>query len=307
MSTNDALPIDDASSATESPAVTSPRVADVDVKIPKVPKDSVKFDDMKGAKAKQDVPPKAVPPMPTAFKYGLPLLLLVIVCGGLFLSYFLSSGDNEGDEIAAADPVYSLGGGGAELTGASPDAYSESQGAGPTNDLDLLSGLSVRLDDVESSLGRLRNSVSTIDTPLAGVKSHLASLELESERVSGLSSQFGKQLENLESLTATLQTTTSGIRQDLSRLQGRVNKNTRALKAKAQRVVSRPPFRLVSVDEWGGEYSAVLEMSGASSVASVGDSRAGWVIRRIDRSGCILVTRIDKPSMKAVKVCKETL
>lgn len=251
--------------------------------------------------------PKALPSMPAMLKFGLPLLLLVIVGGGLMASWYLSA-DGEAGAGAASMP-YPLDGAtsdsGRTVDGDVTPTSTGAMTTMPDASLDQLSQLNDRILDIESVVEPLRESMSGISAGLTDAQTRLGAMESVASELSGQITRLDSQLSSLSGAVSSLQSGTDGYRKDLARLTKRVDQHARTLKARAQRAAGRPPFRLVSVDEWGGEYSAVLEMAGSSTVASEGDQRAGWTVTRIDRSGCIFVARDGSPSSQPVRICRE--
>jgi len=107
---------------------------------------------------------------------------------------------------------------------------------------------------------------------------------------------------------SNLQNQMSSISDELKNIHSSVNKQYADLKTAYKKSSSqtnnqptRPPFKLLSIDVWGGKTSAVIFMQNKTSFAEVGDERAGWRIESIDRPNCI-VTR-NTVSNKRINVC----
>lgn len=107
---------------------------------------------------------------------------------------------------------------------------------------------------------------------------------------------------------SNLQNQMDSISDDLKNIHSSVNKQYADLKTAYKKSSShtnnqpaRPPFKLLSIDVWGGKTSAVIFMQNKTSFAEVGDERAGWRIESIDRPNCI-VTR-NTVSNKRINVC----
>lgn len=64
----------------------------------------------------------------------------------------------------------------------------------------------------------------------------------------------------------------------------------------------RPPFTLLSIDQWGGKNSAVIGISNKTLITNVGDIRSGWRIDSINHPDCIRVVRVSDAI--ATNVCR---
>ncbi len=111
--------------------------------------------------------------------------------------------------------------------------------------------------------------------------------------------EFGKMSQQIQMI--------SGEIENIEKL---VNKHYKELKSvhkktsiKLNRLPNKPPFKLVSIDVWGGQTNAVILMNGKTSFAGVGEERAGWKIVSIDRPNCI--TTRNTVNNKRKKVCKK--
>ncbi len=96
------------------------------------------------------------------------------------------------------------------------------------------------------------------------------------------------------------------LKERLATLEAAVGQNSdqlRLIKTKATRQrQARPSFQLLSIDRWGGQDSVVLALQDQTTVAAIGDTRAGWSIQSIDRPNCIGVIRLSDQAK--AKVCK---
>lgn len=105
-----------------------------------------------------------------------------------------------------------------------------------------------------------------------------------------------------------MQTQMTAISEEIKDFKSQVIKQYADLKTvykkrayQANQQPTRPPFKLVSIDVWGGKTSAVILMQNKTSFAEVGEERAGWRIESIKRPNCI-VTR-NTVSNKRTNVC----
>jgi len=93
------------------------------------------------------------------------------------------------------------------------------------------------------------------------------------------------------------------ISEDISKLNALTNDNKRKIYKFSKKGPGRPPFNLLSIDLWGSKASAVLELNGKESIASIGDVRAGWKISQIIKSqSCIKAVRMK--DRKVAKLCQ---
>ncbi len=90
---------------------------------------------------------------------------------------------------------------------------------------------------------------------------------------------------------------------NLDKLTKSVNYNKNKIHKITKLRPNRPPFMLLSIDQWNGVSSAVIELNGESTQTTIGDIRAGWRISSFIRPNCINVVRLSD-SEKA-KVCRD--
>lgn len=89
----------------------------------------------------------------------------------------------------------------------------------------------------------------------------------------------------------------------LDTLRSSADKIERRALEEARRNTESPPFIVTSIDEWGATASAVLNVNGRPTTASVGDVYSGWKITRIVWPDCIYAVRDGEASSHVVKVC----
>lgn len=171
-----------------------------------------------------------------------------------------------------------------------PHASDPSAAAGMTTSMDSLAadiaGLRSAFDSLQVLLQETTADQKELSDRLAahaaGADRVIASLD---ERLSALESGRTRQIDAVEANMSSLE----GAINDLKKTAG-ANKR-RILGLSRRNRQSGPPFHLVSIDEWGGVVSAVLEMAGVTTVAAVGDERAGWRVIKIARP-CVHVVRV---------------
>lgn len=118
---------------------------------------------------------------------------------------------------------------------------------------------------------------------------------------------LSEEIKHNHMLVSLLKNDLIDIRKEMSVLSDTVasqsKKATQSLRAKktVKRAV-RPPFALLSIDQWGGKSSAVIGLSGKALIANIGDIRSGWRIDSINHPDCIRVVRISDAI--ATNVCR---
>lgn len=153
-----------------------------------------------------------------------------------------------------------------------------------------LERLEDRLRDVESTLANAQPSIR-------GTVAETKRLDAEVQRIAG---ELGRVSASLAELVAAVDE--FGVR--LAVQDEQAEKFSRHIERSRRMSATRregPAFSLLSIDRWGGEESAVLDLDGRITTASVGDSRAGWTLRSIHRPGCIDVER--DSDRKSASVC----
>lgn len=254
-------------------------------------------------------PSGGLPPIPPAIKYGLPVLLIALVLGGFLFaqSFFEATNDDVaglGPTPSSFDSVDAAAPGGALSSAVDQVARANTHDATDVSDEVVTDDAGDDVTGIESSLMQINSVLSGLDDRLTALQTQFSSLAAEAKRTSARIADLDGRADVLAESLSAVQSASGSLRKALSSVKHQVGRNTKALRVKARKAASRPPFQLVSVDEWGGELSAVLEFAGKSAVASVGDSPAGWTIRRIDPAGCITAVRATEPSSAPVKVCR---
>lgn len=89
----------------------------------------------------------------------------------------------------------------------------------------------------------------------------------------------------------------------LDALRSSADKIERRALEEARLKIESPPFIVTSIDEWGATASAVLNVNGRPTTASVGDVYSGWKITRIVWPDCIYAVRDGEAGSNVVKVC----
>jgi len=231
------------------------------------------------------------PPVPPLIKFGLPaLVIIVLVITGVVTNYIISD-DDAGPVQAVSPNSFKIGGAPIE-----PGAHAPATGAPVPFPVDE------QLSGIESDIDTLRLIIAPLQKSNAELQTQVTTLyETVTER--------DRQLDELRSMLISLTDNTipSLVIADkqhtktLNALQGSIDKNKRRIDQATQRKAETPPFTLLSIDEWGAMTSAVLEMNGKTTVASVGDVRAGWRITKIVRPDCVHAVRVT--GRKTVKIC----
>ena len=140
------------------------------------------------------------------------------------------------------------------------------------------------LDQSSSWVAKQRDAAARQGSGIQEVK-----VSLEQSRA--LLTETTRQMDELKARLATLE---SHVGQNRDRLQQLKTKATRKRQA-------GPSFQLLSIDRWGDRDSVVLGLQDKTTVAAIGDSRAGWSIQSIEPPNCIGVVRLTDQTQ--AKVC----
>lgn len=234
-----------------------------------------------------DAPTERKHSVPVGVKYGLPVFIVVISLIGYFV--YLSFSDPKPDtglvfeqeeivDIALQEPPAIL---------SSPVPVMDAGRTSIDNLESSLQTLKIRVDETVSLLSKQQDDVSHQNDSIQQIM-----LDLESNRA----------------LMADLGLVIDTMNAGLNDLKGRVDNNNQHIhqltnKRKRQPVKARkvrPAFNLLSIDQWGGLDNVVLELQNATTMAVVGDIRAGWAIRSIQRPDCIEVVRVSDEAKATV-------
>ena len=235
--------------------------------------------------------------IPAGIKYGLVgLLFFVFVIGAVVV---MSIPSPDADEAALVfeegTPIEVMG----------DQSQTKDSHAQPTPELSTTDPVeaesSARFDQLMEKVQTLESSLHDASALIAKQADAVArqggSIEevmLSLTQSRALMSETLEQLMDLKTRLASLETRVEQHNGELNRIK---TKSTRKPKA-------MPAFELLSIDQWGGQESVVLALQDQTTIASLGDNRAGWTIHSIDRPNCIGVVR-QRDQAKA-KVCKRT-
>ncbi len=234
--------------------------------VPDIKKDEVKHD------------------IPLAIKLGLPVFLVAIVIGGYF-GYGLYQSNKSSSGSIISDESFP------EINALADDYVIESKEP-LIVDMDALP-VEVIDDEVIVKLGEsfdgLARNVDEVNLIISHAKDDRMSLNEKSNLnyllIAELKNHWidtNKEITMLKDLVASQ------------------SKKITALSSKAKKKVAkrkiRPPFTLLSIDQWGNKSSAVLEISISgkteTSIVNIGDIHAGWRIASISLPACIKAVRL---------------
>ncbi len=218
--------------------------------------------------------------IPLAIKLGLPAFLIAIVIGGYFGFGMYQSAKPSNDSMINDESF-------PEINILADDYIIES--AEPLIvDMDALP-VEVIDDEAIVKLGESFDDLAR----------NVGAVNLDINKAKDARLSLSEQINNNHILTASLKNDLNDIKEEMSVLTNLVasqSKKLSVLSLKANKKVAKrriqPPFTLLSIDQWGSENSAVLEISGATSIASIGDVRAGWRIASINLPACIKAMRL---------------
>jgi uncharacterized coiled-coil protein SlyX len=242
---------------------------------------------------------KTVHPVPPLIKWGLILFIPLVIFLAAYLVVFGLHVDNGSENVAmASEKADAL-----DVTPI-PDTIVRRNGADETAQSIANASASPVLADVRSSIesldSRVRNVEDELNNTLPAIRASMTDSQSQDVAVRRLSDE-------LQDVTSTLHELVSTVDELSIRLAAQ-DEQLNKLSQRFERVrnASRshnaiPAFSLLSIDRWGGSDSAVLDLNGQITTASVGDSRAGWTLQAIRRPGCIDVER-DK-DRKSASVC----
>ncbi len=225
-------------------------------------------------------------PMPASIKYGLSglgVFIFVVILSVTFMTGSEDSDDINEDEFA-------------ELVD-SNSVVTHVASIKPPNATKHIDNVDGRvISDLKETVNKLQSNVDSYQTALNGYK------RIVDEQSIKLN-QFDEMFTGIRQQSITpLSNQVAALKKKLSDLNNIVGKNKSHINRFTKKGPSRPPFLLLSVDEWGNQLSAVLELNGRQSIASEGDIRAGWKINQILKPNCIRAVRLS--DRKKAKVCR---
>ncbi len=225
--------------------------------------------------------------IPLAIKLGLPVFLVAIVIGGYFGYGLYQSVKSSSDSIISDESF-------PEINVLADDYIIES-----TEPLIVdMDALPVEVIDDEAivklgaSFDGLARNVDEVNLIISHAKDDRLSLN--------------EKINNNNDAIDSINNSLSGIQEEVAKLHAlyaslsSLAKKTAVLSLKAKKKVTkraiRPPFTLLSIDQWGNKNSAVLETSTSgeteTSIVNIGDIRAGWRIASINFPACIKAVRL---------------
>jgi len=241
------------------------------------------------------------PPASGVVKYGFPfpawvsepikllfasLLVVIVFAGvGLVISFFPSNSDNP---PPSSEGVLKIGGAPIE-----PGAHAPATGA-PAIFLNK-----EQLAGIESDIDKLRLAIMPLKT---------SNTELQ-DQVKLMANTYKQEIASLRSILTNISDNTipalvsadKQYAETLSDLRKYTNNNKRRIDQATKRKAESPPFAVISVDVWGTATSAVLALDGKSTLANIGDVRAGWRITDIIRPNCIYAVPVK--GGKTIQIC----
>lgn len=158
---------------------------------------------------------------------------------------------------------------------------------------DDLVKLQARLGTLDKKLSMLLKQQSENKKLISDNVKLLDMTQMKLGELSSAQSNINDQLGEVKTEISRTSSDSLGI----SRAIHSIEKQIKRQKKKKRNKVLGPPFKLVSIDRWGDTDTAVLEMSGRTTSAIVGDRKAGWKIKAIRKPGCISVvssTKVEK-------------
>jgi archaellum component FlaC len=260
---------------------------DLDIELPDAVLDAVVLDE-------EDHPDRKHG-MPVGIKYGLfGLLFLISVVGTVVIMAFSEPEpveetlvfDQEAmTDIASHEPLAV-----APLTPVTPVEHVRDDVA----DKDSVERLDKNIHTLEQTLQQTSTLVTKQRDAVARQGSSIQEVAARLEQSRALITEYARQVVALKERLATLE---AHVGQNSDQLRQIKTKATRKRQA-------RPAFQLLSIDQWGDRDSVVLELQDTTTVAAVGDTRAGWSIQSIQRPNCIGVIRLSDQAK--AKVCKRS-
>jgi uncharacterized protein YoxC len=255
--------------------------------------------DIQPSEVSQTSDVKTVHPIPPVIKWGLILFVPLVIFVAAYVVVFGLSIDNSNDR----DVVTSAHADALDVTPI-PDTIVRRSGAHETAQSIVNASASPVLADVRSSIESLDSRVRTVENELNNTLPAIRAKVTDSQSQDVQVRRLSDELKDVNAALHELVSTVDELSVRLAAQDEQVNKLSQRFERvrKASRSHNAiPAFSLLSIDRWGGRDSAVLDLNGQITTASVGDSRAGWTLQAIRRPGCIDVER-DK-DRKSASVC----
>lgn len=252
-------------------------IEDLDIEIPDVALDT--------GDEQQAAPDHAVP---AGVKYGLPAFVLVIALMGYFV--YQTFTDSSAEEALVFEPEEII------------DIASQE------SPVRLSPSIPDRNLADRASVDSLKEKVRTLEKALSDSSAQFTEQRQAVDHQDNSIQQVLTRLEANSKSMAELAAAINGLSARLDVIEGSVDNNNQRIlqltrRHKRQPRV-RPAFNLLSIDQWGGRDSVVLEMQDTTTMAAVGDVRAGWAIQSINRPNCIDVVRLSDKA--TATVCRKS-
>lgn len=252
-------------------------VEDLDIEIPDAVLDAEDED--------RDLPKHSVP---AGIKYGLPVFGLVVVLLGYAVYLAFSGSSPEEALVFEQDEMI-------DIAGQEPIARPPKPV--PVNNL-------VDMSTIDSLKSELETLAGTVSDSASLISKQTETVDLQNKRIQ----QVMASLDNNQTLLSELTSVIDDLNTRLKGLEGSVGNNSQQINQltsqRKRQPRARPDFNLLSIDQWGGQDSVVLELQNSTTMAAVGDIRAGWTIESIDRPNCISVVRLSDKAK--ARVCRKS-
>jgi len=173
----------------------------------------------------------------------------------------------------------------------------------PSDEVDSV----IETGQVKSSLEHLEGRLHDLESALAGTQPDIRGAVAETRRLDAEVRRIGGELDRVSASLTELVATVDEFGVRLAAQDEQTERFSRHLERSRKTSAARrggPAFSLLSIDQWGGEESAVLDLNGRITTASVGDSRAGWTLLSIRRSGCIDIERESDGKQASICISK---
>jgi uncharacterized protein YoxC len=238
--------------------------------------------------------------VPPYIKWGLVSFVFIVIFIGIYVVVLFQQDDKEnnsvnGDNAAVVDSTAN------DKVPTTPDdiakrAHRDKAAPSPHNYTPPSTQRNVK-----TTSEAIENRMSSIEEKLNDAISLIQSsdpdvINKDVQRISEELSSLAVSLNELVSSVDELAVRLSAQEGKITKLSSRFKSSRKATSTKHV----RPSFSLLSIDRWGDRYSAVVELDGLITTASIGDIRAGWALMAID-SSCIDVERVK--DRKAASVC----
>lgn len=124
-------------------------------------------------------------------------------------------------------------------------------------------------------------SISNFEMKLSALKKNI---EDNNAEIILINKQLSEKSRLDEKLAKNNQNALASLSQRIAATTETSKQNSNSIASLKSIAVDKPAFTLLSIDEWGGSMQAVLEMNGYTSLASLGDIKAGWIISEIQKT-----------------------